>query len=50
MDTNPLGFLELLIVLGCALGWGVLELVALRLDKRRASEAERADLRDDASG
>jgi hypothetical protein len=32
---NWLGLLELLIVFGFALGWGVLELVALRLDKKR---------------
>ena len=42
MDFNPLAFLELFIVLGFALGWGVLELVGLRLDKRRAEEKARA--------
>jgi hypothetical protein len=30
-----LGFIEMFVVLAFALGWGVLELVALRLDKQR---------------
>lgn len=34
-------YLELLLVFGSALGWGILELVTLRMDKRRAAQAER---------
>jgi hypothetical protein len=33
------GLIELFVVLGFALAWGVVELVGLRLDKKRA-EAE----------
>jgi hypothetical protein len=32
------GLIELLVVFGFVLGWGVLELVGLRLDKKRARE------------
>ena len=39
MQSSLLGFMELFIVLGFALGWAVVELVALRLDKRRKAEA-----------
>jgi len=43
MQSSLIGFMELFIVLGFALGWAVVELVALRLDKRRkAEEAEQA--------
>jgi hypothetical protein len=42
VDFNPVAFLELFIVLGFALGWGILELVGLRLDRKRAEEKARA--------
>ena len=42
MDFNPLAFLELFIVLGFGMAWGVLELVGLRLDKKKAAEKARA--------
>jgi hypothetical protein len=42
VEFNPLAFLELFIVLGFALAWGVLELVGLRLDRKRAKEKEEA--------
>lgn len=42
MEFNLLAFLELFIVLGFALAWGVLELVGLRLDKKKAAEEVRA--------
>jgi hypothetical protein len=32
------GLIELALVFTVAIGWGVIELVALRLDKRRAEE------------
>jgi hypothetical protein len=37
-----LGFMEMFIVLAFALGWGILELVTLRIDKQKAKDAERA--------
>lgn len=42
MEFNPLAFLELFVVLGFALAWGVLELVCLRLDKKKDAEKARA--------
>lgn len=45
MDTSTLAFMEFFIVAAVIIGWGVIELVGLRLDKRRreedAREAER---------
>jgi hypothetical protein len=32
-----LGFIEMFVVLAFALGWGVLELVTLRMDKQRTA-------------
>ena len=41
------GLLELFVALGFALGFGILELVALRLDRqRKAREAEAAQSED----
>ncbi len=37
-----LGLIELLLVLGFALGFGAWELASLRREKRRAAETERA--------
>jgi hypothetical protein len=34
------GWIEALVVVMFALGWGVVELVALRLDRRRTQESE----------
>jgi hypothetical protein len=42
MENSLLGFMEMFIILAFALGWGVLELVALRLDKKRAAEQRRS--------
>ena len=39
MRFSWLGFIEMFVVLAFALGWGVLELVALRMDKQRAARA-----------
>jgi hypothetical protein len=41
MASSSLGLIELGLVLGFALGFGVWQLVSLRRDKRRAAEAER---------
>jgi hypothetical protein len=42
MDRSPwLGFIEMGVVLLFGLGWGVLELVGLRLDRKRKEERER---------
>ena len=38
MSFNPLAFMELFVVFAFAVGWGVLELVTLRLDRKRAAE------------
>lgn len=38
MSFNPLAFVELFVVFAFVVGWAVLELVGLRLDKRRAAE------------
>jgi len=38
-----LGLIELLVVLLFALGWGILELIGLRLDRERASAADQPD-------
>ncbi len=40
---NWMAFFEMFVVFGFALGWAVLELVGLRLDKRRAEEAAKAE-------
>ncbi|MFO1160358.1 MAG: hypothetical protein U1E60_16080 [Reyranellaceae bacterium] len=42
MESEWFGLFELFVVLAFALGWGVVELYTLRLDKRRAADAERA--------
>jgi hypothetical protein len=42
MESSWIGLLELGLVLGLALGFGVWQLVSLKRDKRRAAEAERA--------
>lgn len=36
-----MGLLELFIVLGFAVAWGVVELVCLRLDRKKAEAAAR---------
>jgi hypothetical protein len=42
MDASPwLGFIEMGVVLMFAVGWGILELVGLRLDRKRKEEQER---------
>jgi len=37
------GFIELFVVLLFALGWAILELVGLRLDRERASSSNQPD-------
>jgi hypothetical protein len=39
MHRPWLGLIELLVVLSFAAGWGILELVALRMDRRRRLRA-----------
>jgi hypothetical protein len=42
MDGSPwLGFIEMGVVLIFGVGWGILELVGLRLDRKRKEERER---------
>lgn len=44
MNSSPwLGLIEMGVVLMFALGWAILELVGLRLDRRRKVEQERKD-------
>ena len=49
MSFNPLAFMELFVVFAFAAGWGVLELVTLRMDRRRAAEKAAAEAADDAA-
>ena len=43
MENGFLAFMEMFIILAFALGWGVLELVTLRLDRKRTAEKQRSD-------
>jgi hypothetical protein len=43
MENSFLAFMEMFIILAFALGWGVLELVMLRLDRKRKAERERSE-------
>jgi hypothetical protein len=43
MENSFLAFMEMFIILAFALGWGVLELVTLRLDRKRKAEQQRSD-------
>jgi hypothetical protein len=40
--SDSLGLMELAMVLAFVVGWGVVELVGLRMDRRRREEAARA--------
>ena len=42
-------FIELMVVLSFALGWGLLELITLRMDRRRAADALRHAAASEAS-
>jgi hypothetical protein len=48
MTFSPLAFMELFVVLAFAIGWGILELLTRRLDKRRA-EADLEATSDETS-
>jgi hypothetical protein len=50
VETSWLGLIELFVVLLFAMGWGVLELVALRFDKRRKQQNDRAKDLDEPPG
>jgi hypothetical protein len=41
VNFSWLGFMEMFIVLAFALGWAILELVTLRMDKQREKEGNR---------
>jgi hypothetical protein len=41
-----LGFIEMFVVLAFALGWGVVELVTLRLDKERNARRAQSETRN----
>ena len=41
--SDALGLIELFVVLGFALAWGVVELYCLRLDKKKAAAAKEAE-------
>jgi hypothetical protein len=49
MDPSYLAFMEFFIVIALLIGWGVIELVGLRLDKRRADAEERVSKSQSAS-
>jgi hypothetical protein len=40
MENGFLGFMEMFIILAFALGWGVLEIVTLRLDRKRMADGK----------
>jgi hypothetical protein len=40
------GLIEIFVVLMFAAGWGILELVTLRMDRRRSSESQGDSARD----
>jgi hypothetical protein len=42
VDSAYLAFMEFFIVVAAVIGWGVLELVTLRMDRRRRDEDKRA--------
>ena len=44
------GLIELFVVLTFAIGWGILELVVLRMDRRRRAQAARVDGAADSAG
>ncbi len=48
MRHGWLGFIELFVVLMFAIGWGVLELVVLRMDRRKARPPDAAASKGDA--
>lgn len=49
MESNSwLGLIELFVVLAFVLGWGILELVGLRLDRQREAEKQKHLGRDQA--
>ncbi len=43
MESSSLALMELVIVLAFVLGWAVLEIVGLRLDKAREREKEEGE-------
>lgn len=49
MSSKWMAFMEMFLVFGFVLGWAVLELVAMRLDKRKAKENKAADDAGDPS-
>ena len=49
MDSPWLGFIEMGVVLMFGLGWGVLELVGLRLDRKRREIDDRKETAEDTS-
>jgi len=46
MQFSALGLIELFVVFAFAIGWGILELVCLRMDKRREQQRKATDRRD----
>lgn len=49
MSSKWMAFMEMFLAFGFVLGWAVLELVAMRLDKRKAKDNEAADDSGDSS-
>jgi hypothetical protein len=50
MENGLLGFMEMFIVFAFVLGWGVLELVSMRLDRKRAAEQQKTDAEEKTPG
>lgn len=50
MDSSLLAFMELLIVCAFVIGWAVVEIVGLRLDRKREQENAEANKSKSSSG
>jgi hypothetical protein len=48
MRPGWLGFIELFVVLMFAIGWGVLELMVLRMERRKARSAGGSEVEGDS--
>jgi hypothetical protein len=50
MKGAAMGLIELFVVLLFAVGWGILELMTLRMDRRRREAAVRIDAMAESTG
>jgi len=50
LEFNPPAFIEMFVVFAFAIGWGILELVGMRLDKKRKEERKREARKSSGTG